>query len=350
MKIFRFVSVLVLFGLLFSACGQVETTPTVILETTAPIETQPPPIPTPTDPPTPEPTEIVSSDWSTTASTKTELSFAFPGNWDGSSPLTFGEGEFVKDPDLPLGVTFQIGLQGSPDSLLGTWGSSKVGIVGISTFTPENVTDGPEIKIARMTLPTKIADGEGVTAQVAYIQRADDIMEVMWFAPSDLWTELQETFSDLRDRIELWQKHADNSLGLQSMYVHDWQKPAPTWQENGIWYKSEDEQIGLAIIAINEIADPVEYLNAWKTDRLSGLNLSDCTIGEGDRMDSMGGQWESKTGVCKDINGSDITYEVAFIPNKDRLLEMITYSSTETWEANTQVAFRHLLGMMADIR
>ncbi|MBA3074254.1 MAG: hypothetical protein FP831_11695, partial [Anaerolineae bacterium] len=169
MKTIRFVIVIVLFAVLFSACSQNDISPTVTLENALPTETQPSPIPTPTDLPQPEPTEFLSSEWSTTASTKNELSFAFPGNWDGSSPLTFGEGEFVKDPDQPLGVTFQIGLQGSPDALLSSWGSSKVGVVGISTFTPETVTDGPEVTIARLTLSTKIANGEGVTAQVAYI-------------------------------------------------------------------------------------------------------------------------------------------------------------------------------------
>jgi hypothetical protein len=350
MKTIRFVLAILLFCLILSACSQAETSPTTIIETAPPIETSPTSISTPTDPPPPIPTQFSTNGWSTTASTKTELSFAFPGNWDGSSPLTFGEGEFVKDPDLPIGVTFQIGLQGSPDTLLNSWGSSKIGIVGISTFTPETITDGPEIIIARLTLPTKIAIGEGVTAQVAYIQRSEDVMEVMWFAPSDQWTDLQETFSNLRDRIELWKKYPDYSIGLQTMYVHDWQKPAQTWQDTGLWFKSEDEQSGLAIFEINEIADPIEYLNAWNTDQLSGLNLSDCTIGKGDRMDSMGGQWESKTGTCKDANDVEITYEVSYIPNKDRLLEMITYCPSETWEVNTQVAFRHLLGMMGDIR
>jgi hypothetical protein len=224
MKTLRIFSLLVLAVLIISACSQSQPGPT-----SGP--TNPPALPSntviPTDPtatqapPPASPTPSTTSGLSTTASTRTELSFAFPGQWDGSSPLTFGEGEFVKDPDQPLGVTFQIKLSGDPNALLNTWGTKDIGIVGIVTFTPETVTDGPNVTIARIDSPTKIAQGNGVTAQVTYIQRAEDVMEVMWFGPADQWETLQPVFQGVLGSVEIWRKYADNAIGLQTMYVHD---------------------------------------------------------------------------------------------------------------------------------
>lgn len=347
-------SVLIVAIFILSACTQTQSLP----ETTeAPAETkqlpaptEAPVIPTPTEPPAPQPTEFSTTSWSTTASTKSELSFAFPGYWDGSSPLTFGEGEFVKDPEQPIGVTFQIELAGSPETLLEAWGSEKVGVIGITTFTPESVTDGPDVTIARITTPTKIAVGEGITGQVTYIQRAEDVMEVMWFAPTDQWDDLQETFNGVLERIELWKVYHESTIGLQTMYVHDWQTPYPAWEDGSLMFVSEDQSTGLLVFTHNEIADPVEWLNEWSTDRLIGLELAECTLTEGDRMDTMSGQWESKTGECQNALGEQITYEVSFIPDKDRLLEMITFSPSEAWNENNAVAFKNLLGMMIDMR
>lgn len=353
--------------LILAACGPSQpgsptvspTTPPVSPTATAmpptPTPTPPPPPPTPTatavsPSPTPSPTPFTTSGWSTTASTRTELSFAFPGHWDGSSPLTFGEGEFVKDPKQAIGVTFQIKLSGRPAALLNAWGAKTVGIVGIVTFAPESVTDGPAVTIARLEVPTKIAQGNGMTAQVAYVQRANDTLEVLWFAPTEQWEALQPVFQGVLESLELWRKYVNNAAGLQTMYVHDWLAPRPTWQNTGLWFRSADERTGLAVFIKNEIADPVQLLEAWGTERLAPIGLVDCTLGKGDRMDTLSGQWESKMGQCTDARGEQVTYEVAFVPNKDRVLEFITYAPSATWAEANQVAFRHLLGLMIDIR
>jgi hypothetical protein len=67
-------------------------------------------------------------------------------------------------------------------------------------------------------------------------------------------------------------------------------------------------------------------------------------------MDTMSGQWESKMGECTYVNGEKVTYEITFVPNKNQLLEIITYAPSDTWDDANDTAFRHLLGMMTDIR
>lgn len=350
-----------------SACTQPQPAATPVTTPTSlplPTHTSVPPTPTPTatlplpsptatqalPSPTPSPTPFTTAGWSTTASTRTELSFAFPGHWDGSSPLTFGEGEFVKDPDQPLGVTFQIGLRGSPSALLATWGTKAVGIVGIVTFTPETITAGPPVTIARLEAPTKIAQGNGITAQVAYLQRANDVLEVMWFAPTEQWETLQPVFRGVLENIELWRKYVNNAVGLQTMFVHDWLAPQSTWQGTGLWFRSADERTGMAVFIKNEIADPIQVLQSWKVERLAPLTLMNCTSGPGDRMETLSGRWESITGECTDAAGAKVTYEVSFVPNKDRLLEIITYAPSVTWTDANAIAFKHLLGLMVDLR
>jgi hypothetical protein len=316
-----------------------------------PTETPLPPTPIPTDTPLPpSPTPQVVINWSTTASTRTELSFAFPGEWDGSSPLTFGEGEFVKHPDQPLGMTFQIELAGSPETLLEAWGAKDIGIVGIVTFTPDSVASGPDVTIARVQAPTKIARGNGITAQAAYIQRTQDTLEVTWFAPTAQWDDYQATFQDMLASIEIWRTYTNRDIGLQTMYVHDWLEPGPAWDNSGVWFRSADERTGMALFIKDEIADPAQVLGAWSTDRLAPLGFTDCTSGAGDRMDTMSGQWESKMGECLDSGGEKIAYEVSFVPDKDRLIEMITYAPAKTWEKANEIAFTYLLRMMVDIR
>ena len=227
---------------------------------------------------------------------------------------------------------------------------NDVGIIGIVTFTPESVMDGPNVIIPRVESPTKIAQGNGITAQVAYIQRTDDILEVMWFSPSDQWDSLKEVFQGVLEEIEIWHKYPNNAVGLQTMYMHDWLAPEPTWQDTGLWFRSADELTGLAVFTIDEIADPVQLLEAWSTERLEPLGFVDCSIAEGDRMDTMSGQWESKAGECSNADGEKITYEVTFVPNKNRLLEMIAYAPSDAWDDANEIAFNHLLGMMSDIR
>ena len=347
MKKLLIFSLLVIASLVLAGCGQSQPTPTSLPTENPPppVNTDIPPVPVPTDP-IPTPTNGLS----TTASTRTELSFAFPGEWDGSSRLTFGEGEFVKSPDQPLGVTFQIGLGGDPDTLLNSWGTKDIGIIGIVTFTPEEVTDGLDVIISRSVIPTKIAQGDDITARVAYIQRPDDVMEVMWFAPTDQWDTLQPVFQTVLENIELWRKYADGPSGLQTMYVYDWLAPQPTWQDSGLWFQSNDERTGVAIFLLNEIADPNQLLLAWSADRLAPLGFSDCSLSEGDRMSSMGGQWESISGECTDSDAEKVTYEISYIPNVNRMLEVITYAPSVSWDDANEIAFAHLLGMLTDLR
>ncbi len=260
---------LTLISLVVSACGQFQagpvSTPTSLPPSPSPSNTPiPPTIALPTETlMTPSPTSFTTIDWLTTASTRTELSFAFPGHWEGSAPLTFGEGEFVKGPDQPIGFTFQIKLSGSPDVLFNNWGAKDVGIVGIFAFTPETVTDGPNVAIARIDTTTRIAQGNGVTAQVAYIQRYNDVMEVMWFAPTEQVETLQPVLQGVLESIEIWHKYADRANGLQTMYVHDWLAPQAPWQNQGLWFRSADVRTGMVIFIINEIADPIQLLESW---------------------------------------------------------------------------------------
>lgn len=342
--------------ILLSACKPTPMqAPAQITETQAPPAVEPeasealPEDPTPTPEP-PTPTPISASSWSTSASTKTELSFAFPGNWDGSSPLTFGEGEFVKDPDLPLGATFQIALAGDPETLLNTWGDKEIGIIGIVSFTPETITDGQPVTISRVETPTKIATGNNITAQVAYLQRAEDTLEVMWFAPSDQWDAMQETFALLLENIELWRRFSQVELGISTVYPHDWQPPELLETEPGLWFRSQDEATGLHLMIINEIVDPVQLLADWQVDALAVLGFDQCTAENSDRMRTMSGQWESIMGNCKNAAGVETTYEITFVPNKDRVIQIITYAPTETWEEANNIAFNHLLGLMIDTR
>ena len=345
---------LTMLTLALAACGQSQpgatAAPTSQPATPGPSSTEPslPSTLAPTEPPGPTPS--LASNWSTTASTRTELSFAFPGDWDGASPLTFGEGEFVKDPDRPLGVTFQIGLTGNPDALLNTWGTADIGILGIVSFAAETVNDGPPVTIARIDAPTKIAQGGGVTAQVAYLRRAEDVLEVMWFAPTEQWEALQPVFQALLEGVEVWRMHADDAIGLQTMYVHDWLEPQATEQEAGLWFRSADELTGMQLIVKDEIADPVQLLGSWSVERLAPLGLTECAFGSGERMDTMSGQWESRLGECTHANGDKITFEVTFVPNKDRLLEIIVYAPSAAWEQANEIAFKHLLGTMTDTR
>ncbi|MBN2085235.1 MAG: hypothetical protein JW748_08400 [Anaerolineales bacterium] len=352
MKRNRVLVLLPIAALTLAACGKTLSSPTAAVNPTEmPAERTATPRPAAEETAAPpESTAVVTSGWSTTASTRTELSFGFPGEWDGASPLTFGEGVFIKEPDQPIGATFQIGLSGETKTLLDDWGKKDIGIVGIMTFTPESVTDGPAVTIARIEAPTKIARGDGITARIVYIQRAGDVLEVMWFAPDDQWETLQPVFQDVLDSIEIWRRFTNSTLGLHSMYVHDWLAPQPTDPEKGLWFQSADRRTGVLLYIHDEIADPVKKLGDWDTERLAVLGYSGCTEEPGDRMGAFGGTWESLTGVCSGADGKQAAYEAAFIPNKDRLIEIITYSPLEEWETANEKSFGCLLGMMIDLR
>ena len=356
MKKTALVTVVILLTLILTACTKKPTPATIpsavpeTAESTQPDEPTQVIVPTESVTLAPEPTVFTTDNWSSTAATKTELSFTFPGQWDGSSPLTFGEGEFVKDPDQATGVTFQTELQGDPAALLEAWGDDQVGIVGISTFLPDNVDPGPEVEIARIPCQTRIASNKEMKAQVTYIQREKDVLEVMWFSPLDQWESLQPTFEQLLKSVEIWKEYTNMDLGLHSMYVHDWMKPAEAWEPGSVKFLNANETSGVVLLVDNEIADPVEKLNAWSSDRLGELGLSACTIEQGDRMDTFNGQWESKMGECKNEADQTILYEVSFVPDRDRLLEIITFSPESDWQDNNAIAFKTLLAMMVDFR
>lgn len=288
--------------------------------------------------------------WSKSASSLSELSYSFPGEWNGSSPLPTGEGEFAKDPNQPVGIIFQIKLSGNPKVLLHFWGTKEINFPGIVTFAPESIEDGLDISIARITGQTKIAQGNGITAQVAFIQRPNDIMEIMWFAPTELWGNYQPAFQRVLESIELWHAITNSAIGLRTMYIHDWPEPQTVAQDTGLWFHSKNELTGMYVFVQNEILDPVKLLGAWNVERLAPFGFSDCSIGNGNGINTMRGQWASKTGECANLNKEKTTYEIAFVPNKGRLFEIITYASSDTWENANTTVFEHLLGMLTDIR
>jgi hypothetical protein len=336
-----------------SACGKASPAPVSSATEPAAAESRPAASPLPSDEAATvpaEPTPETTIGWSTTASTRTELSFAFPGEWDGSSPLTFGEGEFVKDPDQPIGVTFQIALSGDPENLLSGWGNENVGIIGIVAFAPESVADGSAVTVSRITAPTKTGQGDGITARVVYLPRATDVLEIMWFAPTDQWDALQSVFQDVLDSVEIWRRFTSQELGLHTMYLHDWLEPRTPAEEQGLWFQSADQRTGLLLYVENAIADPVQKLAEWNVSRLSALGYGQCSMEPGERMGVMSGQWESLTGECVDALGRKASYEVAYVPDKDRVLEFITYAPSDEWETANEKALRYLLGMMIDIR
>ncbi|MBN1438797.1 MAG: hypothetical protein JW929_05235 [Anaerolineales bacterium] len=335
------------------ACGKASPAPGAAV--TEPVSDEPPPaaLPLPSDASAAvpdEPTPEITYGWSTTASTRTELSFGFPGEWDGSSPLTFGEGEFVKDPDQPIGVTFRIALSGDPAAMLADWGRESVGIVGIVTFLPSTTADAAAVTVARITAPTKTGEGDGITARVVYLPRAGDVLEIMWFAPTDQWEDLQPVFQQVLDSVEIWRRFNSQETGLLTMYLHDWLEPRMPPEEQGLWFQSADQRTGLLIYVENALADPAKKLAEWDVSRLSALGFGQCSMEPGDRMGVMGGQWESLTGECVDAQVGKITYEAAYVPNKDRVLEFITYAPSDEWAVANQKAFSCLLGMMLDIR
>jgi hypothetical protein len=143
--------------------------------TQEPVSTEPP-----TEPPAlPTETPVVTRRWSSTASTRTELSFRHPGEWYGPAPLPFGEGVYIKDPDRQIGVIIQIELAGDPAALVAAWGATPIKIIGLLDFTPETTADGAPVTVSRIESTTKIAKGGGLTAQAAYFKRPKDVMSVI---------------------------------------------------------------------------------------------------------------------------------------------------------------------------
>jgi len=51
----------------------------------------------------------------------------------------------------------------------------------------------------------------------------------------------------------------------------------------------------------------------------------------------------------KDASCAELTYEVSFLPNRDRVLEMLVYAPTGQWEYATKI-FDTMLSLLTDIR
>ncbi len=314
--------------------------------TTAPPTATSEPTEAPTEvPPTPEP--VVTQNWSVHSSSATELSFGHPGDWIGPANLPFGEGVYVKDPEQDIGLIIQLELSGDPAQLLADWGEGDIAITGLVSFSPETWEDGESVIVSRIETPTRIAHGSGLTAQTAFIRRPQDVMQFLWYAPDDKWDEMADVFTKLLDSLEIWQKHID--LDLHTMYLHDWAAPARPPDANGLWFHSADDSSGM-VLSIMDVADPMELLAAWQVDELAAMNFSECdTPQPGERMKGLAGSWESMRGECKNAAGVLTTYQVAFLPDKDRVLEMLVYSPSEDWEYATSI-FSIMQDMLLDLR
>jgi hypothetical protein len=104
----------------------------------------------------------------------------------------------------------------------------------------------------------------------------------------------------------------------------------------------------MQLIVKDEIADPVQLLGSWSLERLAPLGLTECAFGGSEDMDTMSGQWESRLGECPCQWRQD-HFEVTSCPTRPPL-EIIIYAPSAAWNEANETAFRHLLGMMADIR
>jgi len=351
---------LILFCTVIFFCSSCKTNGSQVTEPTSPPQENPtsvanptevPPteVPTQVPPPTIEPTEtpIVLIHWSKHSSTGTELSFRHPGEWFGPASLPFGEGVYIKDPDKDIGVIIQLELAGEPAQFLTQFATSGIDIPGLLTYVPETAEEADPVIVSRIQANTQLTEGNGLKAQATYLQRPEDVMGVIWYAPIDQWDELAETFYEILTTIEVWTKHTD--LGLHTMYLHDWPEPSVPPEGEGIWFQSADQKTGMLIL-IGGIEDPIKLLTDWTPDHMTALGMSNYdTPTQGDRMDGLSGDWESKTGTCSDASGEALTYEIAFMANKDRVLEIIIYSLSNQWEYATGI-FDTMLGLLTDIR
>jgi len=247
-------------------------------------------------------------------------------------------------------VIIQIELSGDPAALVAAWGTEPIKIIGLLDFTPESAADGEPGTVSRLESATKIAKGSGLTAKAAYFKRPKDVMSVIWFATDDQWEAMQETFMGILDSIEVWQSYSNMQYGLLTMYLHDWAKPESPWVNgDGIWFHSDDGDTGMVVWA-REIADPLALLAAWTPEPVFGPNRPTCsTPAPGDRMRAMQQEWDSKIGTCTNDAGSELTYEVAFLPNRDRVLEILVYAPTGQWEYATGI-FTTMLDLLTDLR
>jgi len=331
-----------------------QCTPAAVETTVPPDDTGQPEVPTqedglqPTIPPSP--TADIFTGWSSTVSTETHLYIRFPGNWEGLSQLPFNEGYYAKDPDRPIGIIFMIGLSGDPAALLDAWTTTPTDLTGFLTFTPISATDGEQITVSRLQTATKIAQGEELTARTAFFQRPQDVAQLMWFAPSEEWDSLQDTYEGILESIEFWQDYHDQTYGLNTIYLHDWARPVQLPEGDGFWMLSPDEKTGMAL-RIVDVADPKELLNSWNPSALSIFQFTNCTApSPADQFGSANlGSWDAVSGECQGGAGSQVTYFITYVPDRDRVLEIILYSPSAQWEWALE-RFQTTFSMLGDTR
>lgn len=285
---------------------------------------------------------VSESGWMTTASTRTELSYGFPGDWIGPAQLPFGDGYYIKHPDKDVGMIIVLNLQGDITDLALAWSQAPYEIVGLVTIegNPLPLTDS--ISISRLQGQPVGVEGD-LRAQAIFVQRPDDIMQLILYTPAEEWAGWQETFERILGSMEVWNKVALSEM--QTMILHDWKGPMVNWEQDGFWAMSEDLSAGMVVFT-GPIADPVQALAGWTPDRLATLEFAGCVVEDGDGMSGLGGEWESRIGTC---SGGQSTFEVAMMANRDRVLEVITYASTDTWEYHTAI-FATMLEMLIDLR
>lgn len=344
------------------AAQKPSATPSV-LATTRPTDPPPTatpsvtPLPTntraPTNTPAPTETPLPRRGWSSTASSGTEWSFRYPGGWFGPAQLPFDKGQYVKDPDLPLGMTLRQLATGDPGQLLGAWGQGSISIKTILEFSPESIVAGEPVTISRILCDTRVAEGETdeglrVVARAAFINRPKDTLEIVWFAPKERWAELDETFAQVLETLELWIKVPNQSIGLQTMHLHDWPGSRAPWEGEGMWFPSPDETMGVAV-RLQGVEDPLKLLGAWDPKVLTGLGFADCSAEPTQRIRALNGDHEAKMGHCRNGEGDGVTYIVSYAPNRDRVLEIIAYGPTAEWEYAKSI-LEVTMSMLVDIR
>ncbi|NLE46179.1 MAG: hypothetical protein GX620_15780 [Chloroflexi bacterium] len=326
-----------------------EPEPTATVSPTeAPTET-PSPMPTDTPPPPPPTaTPDVTLGWSSHASSKTELSFRHPGEWFGPAELGNNEGAYVKDPEADYGLVVRFWPGDDPDRLLAEWASDGIHIDFVLDAAAESSEEGDAVVISRLEAPTRVVHGGDITAQAAFVRRPRDVMEVMWFAPTDAWEEMQDVFAEMLDSIDIWEKHVEQGLGLQTMFLHDWADPVVS--AGGMRYRTVNGGTGLAIWT-EDPRNVQELLADWTPDDLGDtLGLSECTAGApGPRLGALGGEWDTRMGACVSEASIDTSYVVTYLADRDRALQVVGYGPTDEWDGVLEIV-GIMLAMLIDIR
>ena len=285
--------------------------------------------------------------WTSHANSRLELSWSHPGEWFGPADFPDSEGAYLKDPDNPFAFLMRFVYGESPAALAEAWGVDPIGITGLLEVNLESTTPTDPVTVSRIESPSVIGEGEDMTAQVAFVQRPDDILELTWMAPSDQWDTLLPTFQQILDSIEVWQVYSDQEAGMQTMYLHDWAEPTAPWQGEGVWFQSAADTTGL-VIFIEPLSDPQAAFDAWDPSDLEGLGFSDCFMEEADdvdRISAIQGQWETKEGDCA-VDATEARYRMAYAPDGARLLKIVLYAPVTDWDYAAEI-LRIMLAMLS---